>query len=113
MQQKCKWQTHLPYLHSRNVCIFKSACSLAFTVFQSIFSKLAVINECRKVSHWNKKLMSDSYKNQEPGWAPVKTQRMTPVESPVGSRSQIILAVFFWKIDESYARNDECCQKLC
>ena len=51
--------------------------------------------------------MSDSYKNQEPGWAPVKTQRMTPVESPVGSRSQIILAVFFWKIDESYALIDE------
>lgn len=65
-----KWQTHLPYLHSRNVCILTSACSLAFTVFQSIFAKLAVINECRKVSHWNKKLMSDSYKNQEPGWAP-------------------------------------------
>lgn len=63
--------------------------------------RLAVINECRKVSHWNKNLMSDSYKNQEPGWAPVKTQRMTPVESPVGSRSQIILAVFYWKIDES------------
>ena len=51
--------------------------------------------------------MSDSYKNQEPGWVPLKTQRMTPVESPVGSRSQIIIAVFFWKIDENYARNDE------
>lgn len=79
---------------ANTLTLFTFKKRLHITVFQSIFSELAVINECRKVSHWNKKLMSDSYKNQEPRWVPLKTQRMTPMESPVGSRSQIILQCF-------------------
>ena len=48
---------------ANTLTLFTFKKRLHITVFQSIFSELAVINECRKVSHWNKKLMSDSYKN--------------------------------------------------
>lgn len=113
MQQKCKYQTHLPYLHSRDVCIFTSACSLDFTVFQSIFSKLAVINECRKVSHWNKKFMSDSFKKAGAWMGSCKNSKNDSCGKSCWIQVPNYPSSVYWKIDESYARDDEWCQKLC